>query len=294
MVARAAGGAGGREKIHPATRTFQAIRIYVNQELDELARALSAAETLLAPGGRLAVVSFHSLEDRIVKAFLRMRTGQTARPSRHMPDLAQGGPAPSFTATVRGAVKPSAAEIAANPRARSARLRAAERTSADPMPFRSVCASDAEPELKRGRALRIINIVLACSVVVLAVWMYELKYGVRGAVTEKAALEREIEKTKQDITLLKAEWSHLTRPKRLQAMAKRHLGLKRLRPDHIVGEGELALLPEREPSCRPMTAATRSPGCSAMTIRSPVCWRPANERAQRSHCAPAAPIPSAG
>ena len=99
--------------------------------------------------------------------------------------------------------------------------------------------------------MRIINIVLACSVVVLAVWMYELKYGVRGAVTEKAALEREIEKTKQDITLLKAEWSHLTRPKRLQAMAKRHLGLKRLRPDHIVGEGELALLPEREPFVPP-------------------------------------------
>ena len=135
IVAKAAGGGGGRDKIHPATRTFQAVRIYVNQELDELAEALGAAERLLAPGGRLAVVSFHSLEDRIVKAFLRTRTGQSARPSRHMPQAADTGPAPSFTATVRGALKPSDAETAANPRARSARLRAAERTSAAPMPF---------------------------------------------------------------------------------------------------------------------------------------------------------------
>ncbi len=135
IVARAAGGGGGRDKIHPATRTFQAIRIYINQELEELATALSAAERLLAPGGKLAVVSFHSLEDRIVKAFLRARTGQSARPSRHMPEVGSTGPEPSFTATVRGAIKPSDAEIAANPRARSARLRVAERTSADPMPF---------------------------------------------------------------------------------------------------------------------------------------------------------------
>ena len=93
--------------------------------------------------------------------------------------------------------------------------------------------------------LRIINIVLACSVVVLAVWMYELKYGVRGSVTEQARIKRQIEKTKQDITLLKAEWSHLTRPKQLQALAKRHLKLERVRPNHIVRESELALLPER-------------------------------------------------
>ena len=91
--------------------------------------------------------------------------------------------------------------------------------------------------------LRIINIVLACSVVVLAVWMYELKYGVRGSVTEQARIKRQIEKTKQDITLLKAEWSHLTRPKQLQALAKRHLKLERVRPNHIVRESELALLP---------------------------------------------------
>ena len=135
IVAKAAGGGGGRDKIHPATRTFLAIRIYINQELDELARALNAAESLLAPGGRLAVVSFHSLEDRIVKAFLRARTGQTARPSRHMPEAADTGPAQSFVATVRGAIKPSDAEIAINPRARSARLRVAERTAADTMPF---------------------------------------------------------------------------------------------------------------------------------------------------------------
>ncbi|MEO5336953.1 MAG: 16S rRNA (cytosine(1402)-N(4))-methyltransferase RsmH [Magnetospirillum sp. WYHS-4] len=115
--------------IDPATRTFQALRIAVNDELGEIDRGLAAAESLLAPGGRLAVVSFHSLEDRKVKEFLRLRSGDTPRPSRHLPQAASS-PAPSFRLLTRGAVKPSAAEASANPRARSARLRAAERTEA--------------------------------------------------------------------------------------------------------------------------------------------------------------------
>jgi 16S rRNA (cytosine1402-N4)-methyltransferase len=115
--------------IDPATRTFQALRIAVNDELGEVDRGLEAAESLLAAGGRLAVVSFHSLEDRRVKEFLRERAGEAARPSRHLPAAALG-PAPTFRLLARGAVKPSAAECAANPRARSARLRAAERTRA--------------------------------------------------------------------------------------------------------------------------------------------------------------------
>ena len=124
-----AGAAARRERIHPATRTFQALRIWVNRELDELADGLHAAEILLAPGGRLAVVSFHSLEDRMVKRFLAERCGRTAAGSRHLPartDL----PAPTFIEVSRGAVKPGDAEIDANPRARSARLRGAERTAA--------------------------------------------------------------------------------------------------------------------------------------------------------------------
>ncbi|WP_315762759.1 MULTISPECIES: 16S rRNA (cytosine(1402)-N(4))-methyltransferase RsmH [unclassified Bradyrhizobium] len=114
-------------EIHPATRTFQALRILVNEELDELQLALSAAERVLKPGGRLAVVSFHSLEDRIVKTFLAERS-KTGGGSRHLPEVAQI--APSFHLLTRRPMTPGDAEISANPRARSAKLRAAERTAA--------------------------------------------------------------------------------------------------------------------------------------------------------------------
>lgn len=114
--------------IDPATRTFQALRIAVNDELGELERGLQAAERLLLPGGRLAVVSFHSLEDRRVKNFLRARSSGAPRGTRHLP--AARAPLPSFRLLTRKPIVPSAAEIARNPRARSARLRAAERTSA--------------------------------------------------------------------------------------------------------------------------------------------------------------------
>ncbi|HTQ34798.1 MAG TPA: 16S rRNA (cytosine(1402)-N(4))-methyltransferase RsmH [Stellaceae bacterium] len=116
--------------LDPATRTFQALRISVNDELGELDRGLAAAERLLMSGGRLAVVSFHSLEDARVKAFLRRRS-EAERGSRHLPPR-PGGPAPSFVLRTRRPIRPSADEIARNPRARSARLRAAERTAAPP------------------------------------------------------------------------------------------------------------------------------------------------------------------
>ena len=114
-------------EIHPATRTFQALRIFVNQELDELHLALSAAERVLKPGGRLVVVSFHSLEDRIVKNFLVER-GRAGGGSRHLPEIAQS--APSFVILTKRPVTADGEEISANPRARSAKLRAAERTTA--------------------------------------------------------------------------------------------------------------------------------------------------------------------
>ncbi len=124
------GGKKGTGRTDPATRTFQALRIHVNDELGELSRGLAAAETLLVPGGRLVVVSFHSLEDRIVKDFIRQRCGGSPRPSRHRPLPKSACRPPSFEPMGRGVVKPTAAEAAANPRARSARLRAAVRTDA--------------------------------------------------------------------------------------------------------------------------------------------------------------------
>ncbi|MGY3617502.1 16S rRNA (cytosine1402-N4)-methyltransferase [Bradyrhizobium sp. USDA 10063] len=130
-------------EIHPATRTFQALRIFVNEELDELHRALTAAERVLKAGGRLVVVSFHSLEDRIVKNFLAER-GKVASGSRHLPAVAQM--APSFKILTKRPLTPSEDEIAANPRARSAKLRAAERTEA---PVHAESAPPSWPTLER-------------------------------------------------------------------------------------------------------------------------------------------------
>jgi 16S rRNA (cytosine1402-N4)-methyltransferase len=123
-------GAKGAKAIDPATRTFQALRIHVNDELGELQRGLQAAEDLLGPGGRLAVVTFHSLEDRIAKQFLRERSGQEAAGSRHAPPTREAGKAATFALLFRGTRRPDEAECRANPRARSAQLRAAERTAA--------------------------------------------------------------------------------------------------------------------------------------------------------------------
>lgn len=117
--------------IHPATRTFQALRIFVNQELDELHLALAAAERVLGPGGRLVAVSFHSLEDRIVKTFLAAR-GKASAGSRHLPEIA--GETPRFDILTKRPVTPDESELRDNPRARSAKLRAAARTAAPSQP----------------------------------------------------------------------------------------------------------------------------------------------------------------
>lgn len=128
VVEKALGGRRGAP-IHPATRVFQALRIAVNDELGELERGLEAAEATLAPGGRLAVVTFHSLEDRIVKAFLTERTGNAPAGSRHAP-MAVDPRKPSFTLSFKGAREAGDEERSTNPRARSAKLRAAVRTDA--------------------------------------------------------------------------------------------------------------------------------------------------------------------
>lgn len=120
---------------HPATRTFQALRIFINDELGELAKALSAAECLLKPGGRLVVVTFHSLEDRIVKKFFTLRSGRESRGSRHLPEQSIKIEVPSFRILNSRPLTPSKGECEVNPRARSARLRAALRTEAPPKPL---------------------------------------------------------------------------------------------------------------------------------------------------------------
>lgn len=138
-VVRRALGHKPHDKKDPATRTFQAIRIHVNRELEELERGLEAAEAVLEEGGRLAVVTFHSLEDRIVKQFLRKRSGGEGAGSRHLPER-RAGDAPTFHKPAK-AIRPGDAELARNPRARSATLRSAVRTSAPastrPDPVRS-------------------------------------------------------------------------------------------------------------------------------------------------------------
>lgn len=122
---------GRRGKTHPATRAFQALRIFVNDELGELYRGLCAAERLLRPEGRLVVVTFHSLEDRIVKTFFRRRAGEVQGGSRYAPEIIADGPAASFTLPRRSVTKPSKSEIEDNARSRSAKMRVAIRTQAE-------------------------------------------------------------------------------------------------------------------------------------------------------------------
>lgn len=129
LVSRALGGRRGAKR-HPATKTFQALRAFVNRELEELIKALYAAEAVLCEGGRLVVVAFHSLEDRIVKRFLANAGNTLPAPSRHMPVLTETESVATFNPLFRGSHAPQDEETSVNPRARSARLRAAIRTDA--------------------------------------------------------------------------------------------------------------------------------------------------------------------
>ncbi|APG62979.1 16S rRNA (cytosine(1402)-N(4))-methyltransferase [Sphingorhabdus lutea] len=133
IVRKALGHHAGMPK-DPSTRTFQAIRIHINQELDELRAAMAAAERILRPGGKLAIVTFHSLEDRLVKQFMKQRSTTKMAVSRHIPITQNNGPLPTFT-NLSKAIKPDEEELARNPRSRSAILRVAERTENPAWPF---------------------------------------------------------------------------------------------------------------------------------------------------------------
>ena len=175
MIARVAPARPG-EATHPATRAFQALRIAVNDELGPLLGGLEAAERIFAPGGRLAVVSFHSLEDRIVKQFLARRSARGRAASRLLP-----GEPPPKAATFRlgggQPVTPGDSELAANPRARSAKLRFAERTDAVPQ------GHDAEievltPPSRPGRVLmwRLLHVIAIAALIGSAAYVYSVKY----------------------------------------------------------------------------------------------------------------------
>ncbi len=146
-IERATGPQRPQDRTHPATRTFQAFRILVNHELSQLATALCAAEQLLQVGGRLVVVTFHSLEDRIAKRFFTLRSGRQAAPSRHQPEILPTH-LPTFAMPVRGHIAASDEEALDNPRARSAKLRFGVRTEAPAWPYDPIAL--AVPQLSPG------------------------------------------------------------------------------------------------------------------------------------------------
>jgi 16S rRNA (cytosine1402-N4)-methyltransferase len=239
-------------EIHPATRTFQALRMFLNGELDEVASALAAAERILAPGGRLVVISFHSLEDRVVKRFLAAR-GRAAAVSRHQPLAA--GPAPTFRILTPRAVIADADEVTENPRARSAKLRAAERTDAPAsgLPVEAVpCFPRSQTCCGGADMLRVINIVVVAALVGSAAWVYKIKFEATVQAESVARLRSEIRRERDMIATLRAEWSRLDSPERLQELAQRHL---KLRPVEFAQFDRLDNLPERpKPIVPPGTA----------------------------------------
>ncbi len=230
-------------EIHPATRTFQGLRIFVNGELDELHLALAAAERVLKPGGRLVVVSFHSLEDRIVKDFLNAR-GKTGGGSRHLPEMAQA--APSFQILTKRPVTPGDAEVAANPRARSAKLRAGRTHRGACACGRRTAGLAGAVRRDEGRlTMRVIHLLVIGMLIFAAAYVYRIKMESTARVERVLRLNAEIREQRDAIATLRAEWAKLDAPLRLQGLADRHLGLK---PLNATQYDTLKNLPERPPS----------------------------------------------
>src|SRR5262249_18031246 len=244
--------------IHPATRTFQALRIFVNEELAELAAGLAAAEHLLKPGGRLVVVAFHSLEDRLAKSFLVERSRPSA-PSRHRPAPAQA--AATFRILTNRPIVPDEAEIGANPRARSAKLRAAERTDAAiarRRPPQSFAAGFAvarrhrrPPRIGEAAMMRVLNICVIGALVLAAADVYKIKFESTRQAQRVAKVRLEIRRERDAVAALRAEWAQLDNPARIQDLARRHLALKPVDNRQIDPPDNL---PERPPDLVPVDA----------------------------------------
>ena len=235
--------------IHPATRVFQGLRIAVNDELGELVRALHAAERILNPGGRLVVVTFHSLEDRIVKQFFAARTGRapaarvicrrTSRPSR-----------PSRRSRA-GRSWPSDLEISRNPRARSAKLRAGARTRApaqEPLERHHHAGRTAADGGETGRApmKRLLHFIAITALIASAGYAYSIKYETLFYVEQVAKLKSKVQRERDAIAVLQAEWQYLDRPDRLQAAADEHLDLQPMKIQQLARLSDLPNRPSRE------------------------------------------------
>ncbi len=245
MIARVAPARRG-ELTHPATRTFQALRIAVNDELGELLRGLVAAERLLAPGGRLAVVTFHSLEDRIVKQFLASRSGRGRAASRLLP----GEPAesaPTFDVPRGQPIEPGEAEMSANPRSRSAKLRFAIRLAASaraPDSALEALTQFAGAAQEAALMWRFMHAAAIAALIGSAAYVYGVKYRTIYASEQLVKTRHLIAKEKDAINLLRAEFAHLARPDRIQALADAKLGMQPLALSQIATVGEL---PEAQP-----------------------------------------------
>ena len=228
--------------IHPATRTFQALRIAVNDELGELVAGLHAAEQLLRPGGRLAVVTFHSLEDRIVKQFLARRAGKGEAPGRRLPGEPAATP-PSFTLPKRQPIVPGAAECVANParplgqasHRHPHRQRAPSRRTGAPQPRAPAANGEAD-------VIRILNLVAIAALVASAIYAYSIKYQTIFRAETVASLKTEIKQEQDKIGILRADWANLTRPERIQALSEKLLDLQPLELNQIV---KLDALPDK-------------------------------------------------